>query len=239
MNIPATNSQYEAHNIEIINNNFPERMNVLIPCTCGKSFKAQDGHFKITKSKNYKNSLGLKCYKGFAWNCRETLNARQEKYNKNRGKMVSTFSLKGNKYSLQKTIRSTIYYHKKRFPNEPCIFKDGGRFSSSTIWKEALEYNKQVIYTLLEKQNYKCALTGDSINELTASIDRIDSNHGYTEGNIQLTTWEANDTKSNFQNDKFIAFCTKVYLHTQNKKSSSESSQDLNLQSTCTPQSLE
>lgn len=240
MNKRSTNSEYETHNREIINNNFPERMNVLIPCSCGKTFKAQDGHFIIAKNKRFINLLGIKRYKGFSWKCREQEYRIGNKYYKNhpeRAKKANKLELKGNKNSLNRTLKSAISAQKKRFPNEICIFKYGGRFPSSLIWKEANEYNKQIIKNLLEQQNYKCALTGDPITELTLSIDRIDSNKGYIEGNIQLTTWEANERKSNFQSDAFIDFCTKVYLHTQSKKSNSESSQDLDLQSTCIPPS--
>lgn len=235
-----TNSEYETHNREIINNNFPERMDVLITCYCGKTFKAQDGHFKITKNKAVINCLGKKHYLGFSWECRERDRQRQKEYAKNhpeKQKEKRKLQLKGNKNSLARTLAKTLETQKERFPDEPCIFKNGGRFKSSQAWKEAWEHNKQVIKNLLEKQNYKCALTGDLINELTASIDRIDSNHGYTEGNIQLTTWEVNEMKSNYQQDEFINLCTKIYLHTQRKKFNSESSQDLDLQSTCIPPS--
>lgn len=214
MNKPTTKKEYELHNMEIINNNFPERMNLLIPCSCGKSFKAQDGHFFIGAEKRYPNSLGKKNYKGFYWHCREQSYRRRteyEKRNQEKKREWGKLSRKGNKYSCNVTIKAAIRTHNKRFPNEICIFKQKGKFISSKVWKEVLEYNKQIINNLLEKQNNKCALTGDLITESTMSIDRIDSNHGYTEGNIQLTTWEANRFKRDYTEKELFHLALKIF----------------------------
>lgn len=60
---------------------------------------------------------------------------------------------------------------------------------------------KEYIEELLKKQNYKCFYTGVELKEGTniftqPSIDRIDSNKGYVEGNVVICTVIANTTKN-------------------------------------------
>ena len=78
------------------------------------------------------------------------------------------------------------------------------------------------MWDMFMKQNGKCALTGEPIslnNPQTASIDRIDSNRGYIEGNVQWVHVKVNLLKSNFSENEFISWCQKVTNH-QNEKSS-------------------
>lgn len=206
----TTKKEYELHNMEIINNNFPERMDLLIPCSCGKSFKAQDGHFSIQKHGITVKHNNLKSYKNYQWKCRKKDKLKRKKYDANNPN-------RNREYSLNARIHSSLQTHFSRFKNEPCIFKKGNKFHTSKIAKEAREFNLQIIKELLINQNYKCALTGDTITELTASIDRIDSNHGYTEGNVQLVTVEANFAKQKLSIDNFFNLCKKVYFTLQDK----------------------
>jgi hypothetical protein len=70
----------------------------------------------------------------------------------------------------------------------------------------------------MEKQDYKCALTGWDImfpetghpQEATASIDRIDSSLGYTKDNIQIVHRDVNMMKSKYSQEHFIAVCCAV-----------------------------
>ena len=86
--------------------------------------------------------------------------------------------------------------------------------------EEATEYNitYEFIISLLQKQDGKCKLSGipleykpNSINNL--SIDRIDSNKGYTKDNIQLVTWAVNQSKNNLTNEQFLDLVSKIYKH--------------------------
>lgn len=68
------------------------------------------------------------------------------------------------------------------------------------------------------KQKGKCAISGINMTHLTgegrviynASIDRINSELGYTIDNIQLTCTIVNSMKSNLENDEFIKICKTV-----------------------------
>lgn len=93
-----------------------------------------------------------------------------------------------------------------------------------------LDFNLTINYllSLLELQDEKCALTGESL-EYTAggnyhrrnpngvSIDRINNELGYIEGNIQLVRCKVNIIKSDLHNDEFIDLCYQV-VRTDGKK---------------------
>lgn len=75
---------------------------------------------------------------------------------------------------------------------------------------------KDICY-LWVKQQGNCALTGNALStELGSgdpfliSIDRIDSNFGYTEDNIQLIGSSVNVMKSNHNQQRFIDICKLV-----------------------------
>lgn len=86
----------------------------------------------------------------------------------------------------------------------------------------ALEFTITIEYAwnLLQKQKYKCAFSGIDIKlalnrydeqiETTASLDRIDSNKGYIEGNIQWVHKHINIMKQNFEDAYFINICDLV-----------------------------
>lgn len=78
------------------------------------------------------------------------------------------------------------------------------------------------LWKLFKKQNRLCALTGlelsfgnhmrDTLNR-TASVDRKDSNKGYTKGNIQFVHKQINMLKTNIDEDTFIQLCVLVAKH--------------------------
>jgi hypothetical protein len=94
------------------------------------------------------------------------------------------------------------------------------------------------MHLLWEKQNKKCALTGidltfgleyetlgngyqrltNSHRLTTASLDRIDSEKGYTIDNIQWVEKNINIFKNALSNDDFIGLCRMVNNYTWNKK---------------------
>ncbi len=67
------------------------------------------------------------------------------------------------------------------------------------------------LLSLWEKQDGRCALTGKRLiykfgSLYTVSIDRIDSNVGYFQGNVQLVCQGINFAKNKFSNEAFLHF---------------------------------
>ena len=88
---------------------------------------------------------------------------------------------------------------------------------------------KEYLSDLFEKQERKCALTGLPINIVwgndsrgcTASIDRINSNLGYIEGNVQFVHIDVNRMKLHHPQDYFINLC-KLIVDKANKEKKGE-----------------
>lgn len=82
----------------------------------------------------------------------------------------------------------------------------------------------EYIWDLYIKQNRKCALSGIEIiidrnynrKNSTASLDRIDSNRGYIEGNIQWVHKDINYMKLDQTDNEFINWCHMVSLYNSN-----------------------
>ena len=88
--------------------------------------------------------------------------------------------------------------------------------------KMDIEITCEDIKNLYKKQNGLCALSGmtttrDSymtkgnqyiINKMNISIDRINSDLGYTKDNIQLVSAMINRMKSDLTSKEFIDFCS-------------------------------
>jgi hypothetical protein len=76
--------------------------------------------------------------------------------------------------------------------------------------------DNQFIDDLLVKQKFKCAISGLPIdfgygnNPKTASLDRIDSNRGYFNDNVQWVHKDINLMKNFFDQNYFIQICKKV-----------------------------
>lgn len=73
--------------------------------------------------------------------------------------------------------------------------------------------SKQYLYDLYYKQNGRCALTGKEMSWDEASLDRIDSNKGYIEGNVQWVLKQVNLMKHKLTTDEFIKICKDVVRH--------------------------
>lgn len=68
----------------------------------------------------------------------------------------------------------------------------------------------EYLWELYLKQNKKCALSGVKIYfkpKQTASLDRIDSNLGYTASNVQWTHKDINLMKMNLNQETFVKYC--------------------------------
>ena len=94
-----------------------------------------------------------------------------------------------------------------------------------------LEFNisQQFLWDLLVKQNHKCALSGINIflskkikngnpdfNFITASLDRINSDIGYIESNVQWVHKDVNKMKMQYNNNYFINICKLVSKYHDN-----------------------
>lgn len=97
-----------------------------------------------------------------------------------------------------------------------------------TVWKNItnraakrgykVEVTKKYLWELYLKQNKLCALSKIPIKfgrsgysvETTASLDRIDSSKGYTEGNVQWVYKDVNIMKSTFPQNYFIELCRRI-----------------------------
>jgi hypothetical protein len=84
-----------------------------------------------------------------------------------------------------------------------------------------LEVDVEFIWQLFLKQNRKCALSGilltfpknnknEEKKKSTASLDRIDSNKGYTKDNVQWVHKDINRMKNVYSQEYFIEMCKAV-----------------------------
>lgn len=79
----------------------------------------------------------------------------------------------------------------------------------------------QDLQKLLENQGGRCALTGQRLaigkgirpSNQTASVDRIDSNKGYTLGNVQWVLKEINFMKQTLSQDRFLELAKLITEH--------------------------
>ena len=77
-----------------------------------------------------------------------------------------------------------------------------------------IKIRKRDIVNLFNKQNGRCALTGEElIIGINASLDRVDSNKGYILGNIQWIHKDVNLMKGMFSQKRFIEVCNSVEKH--------------------------
>ena len=79
---------------------------------------------------------------------------------------------------------------------------------------------KEYLNNLFESQNGLCAITGDSLEDINkASLDRINSNKPYIEGNVQWVTVQANKSKHILSMQELYEFCHKVLNHANQQPS--------------------
>lgn len=88
--------------------------------------------------------------------------------------------------------------------------------------KRYLSFEISISYAwkLYEKQNRKCALSGLDIpfgkwtdDRNDASLDRINSDLGYIEGNVQWLHKDVNKMKWDLPENKFLELCEKIITH--------------------------
>lgn len=100
--------------------------------------------------------------------------------------------------------------HKELSGRYYCIVKANAA-SRNINFNISIEY----LYNLFIAQDRKCALTGTELilstkANQTASVDRINSDLGYIEGNVQWVHKDVNIMKMYFNQDYFIETCCKI-----------------------------
>jgi hypothetical protein len=85
--------------------------------------------------------------------------------------------------------------------------------------QRGLEFDLSIrdMYELFIQQNARCALSDIELylgyKDTNASLDRIDSQKGYTKDNIQWLHKDVNRIKSNFGEDRFLEICRAIARH--------------------------
>ena len=80
------------------------------------------------------------------------------------------------------------------------------------------ELTREELDQLMDDQNQRCAYTGDLIDaggykRYTASLDRINSDKGYTLDNVQFVHKAVNYAKHSLTEDAFFSMVEKIYRH--------------------------
>lgn len=102
----------------------------------------------------------------------------------------------------------------KRRQNQPALTKFNQICATAAMRSILVTITPEYIQDLYNKQDKKCALTGDDLPDIrSASLDRIDSDKPYEPGNVQFVTKEANLAKHIMSQEDFINFCRKVVKH--------------------------
>lgn len=86
-----------------------------------------------------------------------------------------------------------------------------------------IDFNYDYLKELWVLQNGKCAISGlDMTYELfngriftNVSVDRIDSNKGYTKDNIQLVCMAVNQMKSDMSTEELLYFCEQIVCNNE------------------------
>lgn len=87
---------------------------------------------------------------------------------------------------------------------------------------KSINVNLDQLWEIGQRQEWKCAYTGvpleftrggdfgNNSNPFSCTIDRINSNMGYWESNVQLITWKANCAKNAMTHEQFLELCKLV-----------------------------
>lgn len=123
-------------------------------------------------------------------------------------------------YWADKTEEEKYYVNK----HKNCIYED----ISKRYWNQIvcnartrnLEFDLKPkdFWDIWIKQSGHCKLSGIKLNlkcnkEITASLDRIDSNIGYIKSNVQIVHKDINRIKSIYSNEYFIYLCQCVTIN--------------------------
>ncbi len=161
------------------------------------------GKLTVIKQSNKKNSSG-----NIFWICKCDCGKETEVLNTNltRNNTKSCGCLKKRHKNLNPTWKGYGDITGRRFYN----FKKNAK-QRNLIFEVTIEQ----LWNLFEKQNRKCALTGDEIifstnSENLASLDRIDNSKGYYIENIRWIRSDINMMKKDMSDLKLIKLCEKI-----------------------------
>ena len=90
--------------------------------------------------------------------------------------------------------------------------------SKNNSEKGMIDIDREFIIKLAEKQNNKCAISNIDLDwkknsPKKVSIDRIDSNKGYTKDNVRLVCHQVNIAINNYNIESFYEMCKSVVIH--------------------------
>lgn len=128
-------------------------------------------------------------------------------------------------YLLNKGKKTTCAKCSLGISSKKC--RRGGKYVTGTYWRSLIEGAKlrninfnislDYIEDLLVNQTFKCSISGIplippsyTVDDYTASLDRIDSSKDYCEGNVQWIHKVINKMKNNIDQQEFIRFCKLV-----------------------------
>lgn len=117
---------------------------------------------------------------------------------------------------------SKLRYLKNRLDGKKLSWNKSPEAYITKLYYKASKRNKEFniekdyVISLYEKQNGLCAISGEKLTydkdnvSSNISIDRIDSQIGYVEGNIQLVCTHVNIMKWNKSTNELIDWCKKI-----------------------------
>lgn len=190
---------------------------ITVRCDCGNQFRITQNLFvrRIRKSCGCAGSRWRKvdalcdyCLRGYLRQSNHTRSTFCSETCRNRMSQIRTIGRRQN--SIHCTLKSIVTCSKAR-----C--KRKGREHDITV-----EYLER----LYEEQDGRCALSGTEMipscatsrrksHPNTVSVDRIDCNRGYVEGNVRLVTIQCNTARSNFDDATFVEMCKRVVQHSE------------------------
>jgi hypothetical protein len=127
---------------------------------------------------------------------------------------------RANKLGLTKKIKKKTSYKNENISHR--IWNS--LINGATRRRLAVSISKNDVWELFLKQDKKCALSGREIylhkdsDTITASVDRINSNVGYTMDNIQIVHKDINKAKQNMTDHDFYILCKDVHSNLKNKQ---------------------
>lgn len=146
-----------------------------------------------------------------------------------RGSDLETKKIKSCGCLKEETSKENIKIAHKMFPKSYGFCGAGdipggylsGRKRAAQMKHREYSVSSSYLWELFLKQNKKCAMTGIELNfrtywtnkknkSGTASLDRIDSNKGYIEGNVQWVHKDINNMKQDYTVDEFKNYCKLV-----------------------------
>lgn len=136
-------------------------------------------------------------------------------YRKKNYERLSLQRKKWRENNMEKYLQSNANYIKNNFIKHKLLQ------AKNRINKKGLEFNITVedIEKLLIIQNNRCIYSNIIFNpentNYSMSIDRINSNLGYTIDNVQLICSIINKMKNNLKEEEFLEIIKKIYAHIQ------------------------